>query len=248
MAPLPVKLCANRRTPGKRGDPRTRERRFIEPNRQLKERAFERLRDAIVRGEILPGTDLSERTLAARLAMSKTPIRVALERLSREGFVDIVPQSGVRVRRITNRELAEHFGVREALELWVIRQLSRGVTAAGLQSLEAQIANQQQAIDRGDGIAYVEQDAFFHHTLASLAGNNEVLRAIQSQRDHLYRILARTLSGNAARLSQSLSEHEAVIDAIRAGDEDRAAASMQRHLANAAAAAGLTNDGRDREG
>ena len=67
----------------------------------LKEQAYRQLLALLMSGELTPESSWSERSLAARLGMSKTPIRVALERLDRDGFIEILPQSGVRLRELT---------------------------------------------------------------------------------------------------------------------------------------------------
>src|SRR4051812_7155696 len=80
------------------------------------QRAHASIRDAIVRGELEPGAMLSENELAARLSMSRTPVRAALSRLQDEGLVTIYPQRGALVRQLTDNEVREAADVRHALE------------------------------------------------------------------------------------------------------------------------------------
>src|SRR4051812_34431946 len=140
----------------------------------LKERAYQQLLDLLMSGELTPETPWSERQLAARLGMSKTPIRVALERLDRDGFVEIVPQSGVRLRELTETEAVDHYDFRIALESWVVRRAAEKITARDLRELRRIVARQQKLLEPGgkpDKIvaSYFELDSAFHYSLSEIA-------------------------------------------------------------------------------
>ena len=87
----------------------------------LKDQAYENLKNLILEEVFAPGTFLSERQLAARLDMSKTPIRSALERLETEGYVAVSPQQGIVVRESSLREIVDLFDIRIALEVFVVQ-------------------------------------------------------------------------------------------------------------------------------
>ena len=80
----------------------------------LKERAYDEIKRLILTGELNPGTFLAERQLAARLGMSKTPVRSALERLESEGFISISPQQGAIIRDLSLDEIADQYEIRTA--------------------------------------------------------------------------------------------------------------------------------------
>src|SRR5262245_53005652 len=90
----------------------------------LKEQAYAEIKRQILGGELPPGTFLAERQVAARLGMSKTPVRSALERLESEGFVSISPQQGAIIRDLSVPEIADLYEIRMAIESFVARSLA----------------------------------------------------------------------------------------------------------------------------
>jgi DNA-binding GntR family transcriptional regulator len=198
----------------------------------LKEQAYRHLLDLLMSDEVPPGTFLSERQLVARLGMSKTPIRVALERLDRDGFVEILPQRGVRLRELTEPEIVDYYDFRIALESWVVKRVAAEAGAGEVRRLRRIVERQHKALDgRGDVVArYIELDAALHQTLAELAGNAEVLRALGTQRDKLARVLATILPRDPEWLQSTTGEHEAIVDAIENGDAAAAEREIVVHL------------------
>src|SRR5437870_2186503 len=108
----------------------TGRRRDAVPARHLlKERAYSEIKRRILDGGFAPSTFLSERQLASQLAMSKTPIRAALERLEMEGLVVVSPQQGILVRDLSVHEIADLYEMRAALETYVVRAVAGQLTA-----------------------------------------------------------------------------------------------------------------------
>jgi DNA-binding GntR family transcriptional regulator len=195
----------------------------------LKERAFQELRSLLLAGEFPEGTILSERRLVARMKMSKTPIRVALERLARDGFVEILPQRGVRVRGLSDKEIADHFDLRIALESWVVDRLARARDPE-LERLHAILDVQRRAVEAGDFEGYATQDAEFHDCLAVLTGNDEVVRVMRLQRERLFRIIRRIHEDAPDRPRMGVEEHVGIVAALEAEDPELAVERMRDHL------------------
>src|SRR3954471_10676901 len=103
-------------------------------------RVYANLRDAIVRAELAPGRQLSENELAASLGVSRTPVREALQRLRDDRLVEIVPQLGTFVSRISNRALGDAQFVRESLECAAIRLAAERAQPADILALKAILA------------------------------------------------------------------------------------------------------------
>jgi DNA-binding GntR family transcriptional regulator len=196
----------------------------------LKDRAFRELRALLLSGEFPAGTLLSERQLVARFKISKTPIRVALERLERDGFVEILPQRGVRVVGLSDKAVADHFDLRIALETWVVDRLGGAAGEIDWSGVEESLERQRRAVDKRDVDAYAHADADFHDRLAVLTGNDEVVRVIRLQRERLFRIILRILEGDPGRPSSSLDEHVSILEALKQGDSALAADRMRDHL------------------
>lgn len=198
----------------------------------LKEQAYRHLLDLLMSDEVPPGTFLSERQLVARLGMSKTPIRVALERLDRDGFVDILPQRGVRLRELTEPEIVDYYDFRIALESWVVKRVAAEAGAREVRELRRIVERQRKALDgRGDVVArYIELDAALHQTLAKIAGNAEIIRVLETQRDKLARVMSAILARDPEWLQSTTGEHEAIVEAIERGDGEAAEREIVAHL------------------
>jgi DNA-binding GntR family transcriptional regulator len=199
----------------------------------LKEQAYRHLLDLLMSDEVPTGTFLSERQLVARLGMSKTPIRVALERLDRDGFVEILPQRGVRLRELTEPEIVDYYDFRIALESWVVKRVAAGAGARDVRELRRIVERQRRMLDsnRGDIVGrYIELDAALHQTLAELAGNAEIIRALETQRDKLARVLSAIHPRDPEWLQSTTAEHEGIVDAIERGDAETAERKIVEHL------------------
>jgi DNA-binding GntR family transcriptional regulator len=196
----------------------------------LKERAYSEIKQRILSGEYVPGSFLSERQVALQLAMSKTPIRAALERLELEGFVTISPQQGVILRDLSVHEIADHYEIRAALESFVLRRLAGRLTPGQAERLEANLAEQEanareRHVERG-----VQLDADFHTLFCEFLGNQEILRVLGNLRDKVHRIITRVYKLNADRIVTSYQEHRGIADAVLQGDAALAARRIEDHL------------------
>ena len=199
----------------------------------LKEQAYRHLLDLLMSDEVPPGTFLSERQLVARLGMSKTPIRVALERLDRDGFVDILPQRGVRLRELTEPEIVDYYDFRIALESWVVKRVATEHDAREVRELRRIVERQRKMLETGRGDVvrhYIELDAALHQTLAEIAGNAEIIRVLETQRDKLARVMSAILTRDPEWLQSTTGEHEAIVDAIERGDGEAAEREIVAHL------------------
>jgi DNA-binding GntR family transcriptional regulator len=196
----------------------------------LKEIAYQELKKRLLDGSYPPGTFLSERKLGQQLGMSKTPVRAALERLEMEGFVATAPQQGIIVRELSLREIREHYDIRTALEIYIVRQLAGNLTQNQIAQLQENLETQRVTIEAGDISAHVDADAAFHTLLADFLGNREIIKVMQHQRDKMFRVASQISKHNPPRMLRSLSEHIGIFEELRNGNGDMAAARLQEHL------------------
>ena len=185
------------------------------------------LRDAIVTADLEPGRQLSENELAARLGVSRTPVREALQRLREERLVAIVPQLGTFVTRISNSGVADAQFVREALECAAIRETAVRATAADVAALEAIVARQEQTAADFDGF-YVLDDEL-HRMLCDLSGREIAWSLSQRAKGHLNRIRRLSLP-EPGYIAEMIAEHRAVVAAVAAHDPDEAERALRHHL------------------
>ena len=196
----------------------------------LKDQAYQALKEGIIGGTFAPGTFLSERQLAARLEMSKTPVRAALERLENEGFVAVSPQQGIVVRELPLHEIVDLFDIRVALETFVLRASAGRLDAGQVARLEANLAEQKESAEREDQARSTRLDADFHLMLCEFSGNREILRVMERLRDKLFQVVLKIHLQDVKRLHTSYAEHAAIARALIDGDGEAAAAQAAEHL------------------
>ena len=196
----------------------------------LKETAFLELKRLILDGTFPPGSFLSERRLAKRLNMSKTPIKSALDRLEADGFIITSPQQGIVVRQLTLRDIKEHYDIRMALETFVVRQIAGTLRSEQIEAVRNNLAQQQVYIDVHDTNRHVQTDSDFHLLLASVLDNQAITVVMQHQRDKILQVAIQISKQTPARMHASRAEHLAIADAIITGDSDLASSRMAEHL------------------
>lgn len=196
----------------------------------LKERAYSELKQLIQDVTFVPGEFLSERQLAGRLGMSKTPVKAALERLEMEGFIAVSPQQGIVVRELSVHEVADQFEIRLALETHVLQAVTGRLTDEQALVLKASLRQQKLAATRRDVVRLVEMDAEFHTLFCEFHGNMEIKRVMNQLREKIHRVIGRVFQHQPARLNSSCDEHEAIAEAVLAGDADLATQRIEEHL------------------
>jgi DNA-binding GntR family transcriptional regulator len=195
----------------------------------LQGQVYDVLRDWIVTMVMLPGQALSEKELALRLSVSRTPVREALIRLSDDGFVDIFPQHGTFVSYILVEKLDEAGFIRKAVEGAIVRELAERGDDDVSAALRSIIAEQRKAARAKDYDLLERTDHRLHATMASLAGKPSVWRIVRQAIYHLERAL-RLRTIETANWTDTMREHEALVEAIVAGKGDEAAAVITRHI------------------
>jgi DNA-binding GntR family transcriptional regulator len=193
----------------------------------LPERLADWLREEILSARLPPGARLVESDLVERCGVSRVPLREAFRILSLEGLVDLSTHRGATVKPLSGTELRELFGVRAAIEAFAARAAARRPEAAG--ALAAQIGRMREIVAAGDLEGYGRLAAAFHEALVAVGGNR-LLAGMYAQ----IRTRLRRYQSAMARVPQlpetSIAEHHAIVDAIAAGDAERAAALATLHL------------------
>jgi len=189
------------------------------------------LRAAILDVALAPGAAIAEHDIAARFGVSRTPVREALLRLAGEGLVDIKPQRGTFVARLSLRRIEEALFVRQAVECMILERVTAREDRVGIAArLAAIVAEQAAAIDAGDVGTALDADTRFHRALVVASGLDGVWSVVAEARDlhHRIRAIAVPELGSAA---QAIRDHRAIVRAVRDGDAARAMRTMTAHLA-----------------
>jgi DNA-binding GntR family transcriptional regulator len=202
----------------------------------MKNRAYSDLKRLILDETFTAGTLLSERQLAARLKMSKTPIKSALERLEAEGFIAVAPQHGIRVHDLSQEEVRELFEVRALLEPYVAKRCAElgaehKLLAEQKALVESNLEATKRAADVRDPVATTWLDSEFHLLWCQFLGNREIVQSMQRLRDRIHRAIGRIIARDPGRMPLSYDEHLGIAEAIFAGDAELAARRASEHLA-----------------
>lgn len=202
---------------------------FAVPQGSAAQRIEGELRRAIVALEMPPGSRLSEQEIAERYGVSRQPVREALIGLARTRLVEIQPQRGTVVVKISVRKMMEARFVREAVETAIVRRACSSFDVQSRQRIDDLLEVQDKAARRGDHAAFQRYDELFHIALAEGAGCSLAWEAISDIKAHMDRVCQLTLPGTEAMLPL-IDQHRAIVAAIDARDEEAAAAAMLRHL------------------
>ena len=187
------------------------------------------IRDAIVRAELPPGAKLSENELADRFGVSRTPIREALGRLRDDRLVQVVPQLGTFVARISIQAISDAHFIREALECAAIRPAAEQAGEEDMAALEENIRSQERVRDSGDLDAWYLLDDAYHRYLCDLSGHPAVWPVSERAKSHLNRLRRISLS-LPDYLPEMVVEHREIATAVGARDADGAEEALRHHL------------------
>ena len=186
------------------------------------------LRKAIVEGDLRPGQALSETETSKQFSISRQPVRVAFIKLAEERLIEILPQRGTFVRKISVKEVLDARHLREIIEVSIVREVAHQHDGT-LISLLRCIVGQQQACEPGDNRSFHELDEEFHKALALHAGRDYAWRVAEGVKAQMNRVRFLALDF-ATPTEQLIAEHSAIIDAIEASDAELAVSRMEAHL------------------
>jgi DNA-binding GntR family transcriptional regulator len=189
---------------------------------------YEQLKADIFEFRLLPGTRFSENEIARRARVSRTPVREALFRLEREGYLEVHAKSGWSVRALDFAALDHLYDVRLILECEAVRKLGAGNPRAALAGLEKiwLVAPRQRLTD-GARVARLDEE--FHGKLVAAAGNPELARLHQTITERI-RIVRRLDFTHPERVVYTYIEHGQILRAILARKPAKAIALLREHI------------------
>lgn len=201
----------------------------IAPDRPAAGQIVERLRNAIVRLDLPPGRMLSESDLAERFGVSRTPVREALIKLTQQGFIEVRPQRGTFITKIKPAELLEARFIREAIETAVIDRVVGRLDQAVIKRCRTLLEDQKAAATAADVYAFHRADDAFHSALAEATGFARVGGMIESEKALMDRVRILSLK-KMPPFKRLIAQHKAILDAVVAGDRNKALTQMRNHL------------------
>ncbi|WP_460066667.1 GntR family transcriptional regulator [Streptomyces sp. YKOK-I1] len=205
------------------------------------------MRRRIIKGEVEPGSALSEAALADEFGVSRTPVREALKQLQTEGLVEIRPRVGTYVTLPSRREITELFEMKELLEGAAARLLARRGRVPETDALERNLREADEAVERDDRERYAGLVQEFHDLLLAGSDNSKLQAHYRMLMNQLaYPRLVNTSLSRPGRAIQSDREHHLVLELILEKDGDSAERVMREHVraSRRALLAGLPLPGR----
>jgi len=197
--------------------------------RTLNHRIYDRMRELVESGALLPGARLDERALADNLGVSRTPLREAIGKLVEDGLVEHRAYRGNFVRTLTIKQVNDLYVVREALEGLAVRLAVPKLSEDHVLTIRRILDATFDALDRGDMAGYSIADQSFHDTLARLSENKPLIEALGRLRRQIQ--LVRTLANRDPNVvKRTAFERPQILAALELRDAERAAQLMEEHI------------------
>ena len=193
------------------------------------QRIFEKIRMAILTGEIQSGERLVELDLAAKMQSSRTPVREALQKIASEGLIYSIPRAGYIVGEISETDLEEIFEARIAIEQAAARLALVHITPDEIKMMKGNIEGSEKTIKSGLKDQMVNFDTEFHDILCGASRNKRLIQFSQTLRDHLLRY--RMIALRIPRMAKgATAEHKQIFRALQAKDSKKLEETIHYHL------------------
>ncbi|MDX2295223.1 MULTISPECIES: GntR family transcriptional regulator [Streptomyces] len=193
------------------------------------ERVYSHVKRAVLDRRYEGGTLLTEGELAQAVGVSRTPVREALLKLEMEGLLKLYPKKGALVLAVSAQEIADVVETRLLVEEFAVRKAVPAPPAL-LTRLEELLEEQQRQAGEGDLGEVAVTDRCFHAEIVRHAGNQILARLYDQLRDRQLRMGVAVMQAHPDRVAQNIAEHAEILDRLRAGDAEGAAAAVRRHL------------------
>ena len=208
---------------------RHRLRPISELHGSLAQRVYISVKEAILTLQFRPGEILRKPGICAELGVSRSPVSEAIARLGVEHLVDIVPQTGTFVARLSMDEVREGAFLREALELAAIERVATTITRDQLAQLHRNLEAQAKLVEAGDFEGFYQADSAMHALILSFTGFGRAEHMAETAWLHVNRA-RRLMLPTPGRMQATLAEHHAIVAALAAGDAEAARSAARLHL------------------
>lgn len=198
----------------------------------LRGRVFHKLRDDILSGKYEENEELKEVAIGEELGVSRTPVREAFRQLELEGLIQIIPNKGAYVTGITEKDVKDIYMIRSLLEGLCARWATEHITREQMEEMEENIYLSKFHAQKGHLDQLAELDNRFHDIMYEACDSKILEHQLKDFHQYVLRVRRKTLASKN-RGPKSNEEHEEILQAIKAGDADRAEMLANRHMINA---------------
>ncbi|MGI6361853.1 MAG: GntR family transcriptional regulator [Bacillota bacterium] len=197
----------------------------------LRSRVFKQIEQEIISGKYAFGESLTEKELAEKMGVSRTPIREAFRQLELKGLVQSIPNKGVIVTGIAKRDIEDIFSIKIAMEGIAARLAAERITCEEIAELEKTIALSEQYVEKNDMQGVLEQDSRFHEIIFAACKNRPLMLVLNNFHNYVQRARNDSLA-TPGRAKKSLMEHQLIMEAIKKRHPDQAEKLLQQHIQN----------------
>ncbi|MEM7802630.1 MAG: GntR family transcriptional regulator [Chloroflexota bacterium] len=195
----------------------------------LRDAAYERLKDGLQNAELKPGDPLSEPRIAKALGISRTPIRAALQLLSQEGLLEVIPGRAILVATPSSKQMIEAIEIRLLIEPELIKLATPSISEADLAELVRLTACMEEAARAGERAEWSKHDTQWHALMHQACPNALLGELLSLTRNRLFKLNAVDTSSDDYLLAGTL-EHKAIVDAMLERDAEKVEALTHSHL------------------
>jgi DNA-binding GntR family transcriptional regulator len=204
----------------------------IQPTIPIREKVYSHIKHEIVNSQIPEDAILVETRLAEQIGISRTPVREALHFLEKEGFLELLPRAGYRVRRIDWDEVEEIVQIRKVVESLAADWATTRIQPEEIEALKENLRQSEAAIQQGELSAFPELDAQFHEILARASGSKRLIDLIQSLRSDMLRYRIKSLHRKDTA-SLALEGHRYIFECVVGKDSEAVQLAVRTHLDDA---------------
>ena len=200
----------------------------------LQQQAYDTIKNSILSGEMEPNRLYSETKLSAQIGISRTPVREALQCLSQDGYITVIPSKGFMIRQLNDKDMKDSIEIRCAIEGFCTNMIASQInTEKGrrlLHSLEQSLSDMERALENGIQLErFIDSDHHFHLLLVNYLDNDEFNQIFQRLL-YLIRLTSQDALSSDGRIKGTLDEHRAYLEALKKGDGPKAYELMIHHL------------------
>ena len=194
-----------------------------------REKAYQVIRDAITFGDLKPGERLVEEKICEMFKVGRTPLREALRQLQMEGCVDVLPNKGAMVSKISVQDIENIYSLIAIMEGFAVEVAAKNIQSNDIKMLSNLLNKLNIDGRKGNYRKWIERNSLFHSYFPKLSGNRYLSEMVESlrKRVYIYRFIAITIPNH---IEDYISAHEKILKAIANGESKAAGIAMKKHV------------------
>lgn len=200
-------------------------------NESKQVQVYNLIKEDILNGTFHPGTVMVERKLCDMYSVSRSPIRAALQMLTRDGLVTFEPNKGMMVPEITIEDIFEIYDLMELIQKYAVKRAINKTNDVSIKALEGILKKIRKSLDDKKILDAIKWDVKFHEFLVECAGSSRLMHFYTQVSGQIGRFLSSTLE-DTELAERSYLEHKAIFDNLSAGDLEKTEEAIAEHYSH----------------